>query len=175
MMKKMLIKLLPLLAICSVMGPFASHAQVSALKDHDVKEPVDISADRLEVQQKENIAVFSGNVVVTQTDLVLNSDRITVFYESKDQGSEINRLDASGKVVLKSATEEISSTWGIYDLVERIITLGGNVELKRENGVIKGNRLQLNLDTGLITLASQDKNKSNRVSGQFTAPENKEK
>ncbi len=88
-------------------------AQVSSLKDHDVENPVDISADRLEVKQKENIALFTGNVVVTQSDMSLVSDRITVFYQGdreENTTSSISRLDASGNVVMTSPTETIRST-----------------------------------------------------------------
>ena len=108
-----------------------TNAQESALKDHNVENPVDISADRLEVKQKENIAFFTGNVVVTQSDMSLVSDRITVFYEEdreENNSSSISRLDASGNVTLTSPTETVRSTWGVYDFEERIITLGGKVE-----------------------------------------------
>ncbi|WP_138380624.1 LptA/OstA family protein [Luteithermobacter gelatinilyticus] len=155
-----------------------AHAEVSALKDHDVKMPVDISADKLEVRQKENIAVFAGNVMVTQGDMTMTSDRITVFYEPQENGelsSAITRLDSSGNVVLKSPTEEITSTWGVYDLSERIITLGGKVVLKREDGVLQGKRLQLNIDTGTISIegAVTGETGENRVKGQFTIPDKK--
>lgn len=145
-------------------------AQVSALKNHDVKETVDISADSLEVKQKDNIAVFQNNVLVTQKDMKLTADRITVFYEDGEKGeksSHISRMDASGTVVLTSPTEEIHSSWGIYDLAQKIITLGGNVTLKGGDGVIKGKRLQLNLQTGIISIEGSG---NGRVSGKFTPP-----
>ena len=128
----------------------SAQAQVSALRDHEVQNPVDISADRLEVKQKENIALFTGNVVVTQADMSLVSDRITVFYQGerdKNNSSSISRLDASGKVIMTSPTETIKSTWGVYDFAERIITLGGEVEFNNADGQIKSPRLQVNLET----------------------------
>lgn len=150
-------------------------AQVSSLKDHDVENPVDISADRLEVKQKENIALFTGNVVVTQSDMSLVSDRITVFYQGdreENNTSSISRLDASGNVVMTSPTETIRSTWGVYDFAERIITLGGEVELSNSDGQIKSPRLQLNLTTGQITMDGGriEGGTSDRVTGQFTPP-----
>jgi lipopolysaccharide export system protein LptA len=155
-----------------------AHAQVSALKEHNVDNPVDISADRLEVKQKENIAFFTGNVVVTQSDMSLISDRITVFYEGeREEGntSSISRLDASGNVVMTSLTETIRSTWGVYDLAEKIITLGGQVVFNNAEGQITSPRLQVNLDTGQITMDGGQTGDDNtgRVTGQFTPPENK--
>ncbi|MCC3860370.1 LptA/OstA family protein [Pseudemcibacter aquimaris] len=153
----------------------ASYAQVSALKEHDVENPVDISADRLEVKQKENIALFTGNVVVSQSDMSLVSDRITVFYEGESNAestSSISRLDASGNVVLTSPTETIRSTWGVYDFAEKIITLGGQVEFNNSEGQIKSPRLQVNLTTGQITMdgGRVEGQGEGRVSGQFTPP-----
>lgn len=157
-----------------------AYAQVSSLKDHEVQNPVDISADRLEVKQKENIALFTGNVVVSQDDMSLVSDRITVFYEGeRDQNNSaaISRLDASGNVVMTSSTETIKSTWGVYDFTEKIITLGGNVEFNNADGQIKSPRLQVNLVTGQITMDGgrvEGSGQSDRVSGQFTPPNNKQ-
>ncbi len=152
-----------------------AYGQVSSLKDHNVDNPVDISADRLEVKQKENIALFTGNVVVTQSDISLVSDRITVFYEGdrqEDSTASISRLDASGNVVMTSPTETIKSTWGVYDFAERIITLGGEVELSNDDGLIRSPRLQLNLATGQITMdgGRVEGGTPDRVTGQFSPP-----
>lgn len=165
--------------LCTTMMTMTSSAQVSALKEHNVDNPVDISADRLEVKQQENIALFTGNVVVSQSDMSLVSDRITVFYEgdnAADTTSSISRLDASGNVVLTSPTETIRSTWGVYDFAERIITLGGQVELNNSDGQIKSPRLQVNLTTGQITMdgGRVEGQGTGRVSGQFTPPSSEE-
>ena len=158
-----------------VLSETITNAQESALKDHNVEKPLDISADRLEVKQKENIAFFTGNVVVTQSDMSLVSDRITVFYEEdreENNSSSISRLDASGNVTLTSPTETIRSTWGVYDFEERIITLGGKVEFNNAEGQLTSPRLQINLSTGQITMdgGRVEGNESGRVSGQFTPP-----
>ncbi|WP_181163259.1 LptA/OstA family protein [Emcibacter nanhaiensis] len=161
-----------LLALALMLSGSLARAQISALKDHDVKEPVDISADKLEVRQKENIAVFVGNVKVVQGDMTMNSDRINVYYEAgedKELSSSITRLDASGNVTVKSPTEEISSSWAVYDLSEGIITLGDRVVLKTEDGELHGKKLRLNLDTGVISIEGQDG--KDRVKGQFTVPD----
>lgn len=172
-----LINKLPALIVAwSALMLLNSHAQVSSLKEHDVQNPVDISADRLEVKQQENIALFTGNVVVSQSEMSLVSDRITVFYQGERQennSSSISRLDASGNVVMTSPTETIKSTWGVYDFAEKIITLGGDVEFSNSDGQIRSPRLQLNLTTGQITMdgGRVEGEGSDRVSGQFTPPQ----
>ena len=171
-----ILQTLTLIIVGLVISFSFANAQVSALRDHEVQNPVDISSDRLEVKQKENIALFTGNVVVTQSNMSLVSDRITVFYQgdrNKDNSSSISRLDASGNVTMTSPTETIKSTWGVYDFEKKIITLGGNVQFSNADGQIKSPRLQVNLSTGQITMDSGQGESDNRsrVSGQFIPPE----
>src|SRR3954471_5278017 len=76
---------------------------VSALKGHNSNAPVDVTADRIEVQDRSDRAIFAGNVHVTQAELSLETPRLTVAY-SGGQGTDvqIRRLDAAGGVVVKS-------------------------------------------------------------------------
>ena len=50
---------------------------VSALKGHNSNAPVDVSADRIEVQDRADRALFMGNVHVTQAELTLDTPRLT--------------------------------------------------------------------------------------------------
>lgn len=137
----------------------------------NVSKDVSISADELEANLRKDIVIFVGNVVVSQEDLTLNSDRITVFYQNmENEKSSITRIDASGSVKLTTTDETIHATWGIYDFANKIITLGGKVVLKRSDGEIEGKRLIYNLETGLITIEGNPRNKG-RVKGQFAIPE----
>jgi lipopolysaccharide export system protein LptA len=53
---------------------------VSALKGHNSNAPVDVTADRIEVQDRADRALFVGNVHATQAELTLDTDRLTVAY-----------------------------------------------------------------------------------------------
>ena len=83
-------------------------------------------ADRLEVQDRSDRAIFAGNVHVKQDALTLDTSRLTVAYSSSG-GVQINRLDASGGVTVRSPSETARGTFGIYDLDRKLITLVGNV------------------------------------------------
>ena len=43
-------------------------------------EPIQIESDQLEVREKENIAIFSGNVSVVQGPTLLKAGKLTVYY-----------------------------------------------------------------------------------------------
>lgn len=49
----------------------------------DSKEPIKIDADKLDVLDKENKAVFSGNVVAVQGETTVRCTVMTVFYEGR--------------------------------------------------------------------------------------------
>ncbi len=76
-----------LLLIASV----ANAQAVSALKGHNSNAPVDFSADRIELQDRADRAVLSGNVDVTQGDMRLNADRVTIAYNSAGR-TQVNRM-----------------------------------------------------------------------------------
>lgn len=144
-------------ALTVMWGPWgaAAMAQEGRLA-HDVSQPIEFSADRLEIEEKGNTATFDGRVEAVQGDLRLTADRVKVFFKSSDAPAEarsdrrssVSRIDAMGHVVLASGDETARGDWGIYDVDRRIITLGGKVVLIRGDTVIEGNRLELDLDLG---------------------------
>jgi len=144
---------------------------VSALKGHDANAPIDISSARIEVQERADRAIFAGNVIARQGDLTLSTDRLTVAYSSVG-GIEINRLDASGGVVVKSPSETARGNFGIYDLDRKLITLVGAVQLNRGGSQINGQRLVIDLNSGRAVMSGApgvDQN-NGRVTGHFTVP-----
>ncbi|RED17399.1 LptA/OstA family protein [Parasphingopyxis lamellibrachiae] len=153
----------------------------SALGGLNTNAPVDVAADRIEVQDRADRAIFSGNVQVRQGNLSLDAARITVAYSgSVTGGVEVRRLDASGGVFVRSPSETARGQFGVYDLDRRLITLIGGVELNQGGNVIRGGRLVIDLDTGraVIDGRSQGGNgivtegtSTGRVTGRFTVPQ----
>lgn len=159
----------------TVLGAQAAMAQsVSALKRHNTNAIIDVNADRIEVRDRENLALFQGNVKVEQADMTLEANTVRVYYErGQAENLTILRIDASGNVRLTSPSERAVGNYGIYDVRQRQITLVGNVRLTKGESTLNGDRLQVNLDSGVIRLdgapavAGQS---SNRVTGRFVVP-----
>jgi lipopolysaccharide export system protein LptA len=163
--------LLGTVASTLALSPAAS--QTSALKNHNSDAPVDVAADRIEVQDRADRAVFSGNVVVRQAELTLNAARLTVAYSSAG-GIQIERIDASGGVTVRSPSETARGQFAIYDLNKRIITLIGGVTLSRGASHVSGGRLVLDLDSGRAVMDGNGPpgttDQGGRVTGTFTVP-----
>ncbi|HXH00021.1 MAG TPA: LptA/OstA family protein [Sphingomicrobium sp.] len=150
-----------------------SGGSVSALKGHDSNAPVDVAADRIEVQDRADRAVFAGNVKVRQGTLTLDTERLTVAYSSGG-GIQIRRLDAAGGVTVTSPSEKARGNFGVYDLDARQITLIGDVRLAREGSTINGSRLLIDLQSGRAVIdggAPGVGQSGGRVTGRFTVPQ----
>lgn len=168
------------LATLSATAAFAQQkeAPVSALKGHNSNAPVDISAERLEVQDRADRAIFVGNVHATQEDLTLDTQRLTVAYSTGQANSgsnvQIRRLDAAGGVTVRSPSEIAKGEFGIYDLDRKLITLIGNVQLNRGDNQLNGSRLVIDLDSGraVVDGGPPGVNQSGgRVTGHFSVPQ----
>lgn len=147
---------------------------ISALKGHDSKQPVDVEADRIEVQDRQDRAVFSGNVHVRQGSLAIDAARLRVAYRNaQGKGLEILRIDADGAVQVRSPSESARGDYGIYDLDKRIITLIGSVMLNRGETVVHGQRLVMDLNSGRSTLdgGAVGGSGGGRVTGRFVVPQ----
>ena len=155
-------------------GAFAqTRGAVSALKGHDSNAPIDVAADRIEVQDRSDRAIFAGNVKVRQASLSLDTERLTVAYSSGG-GIQIRRLDAAGGVVVRSPSETARGNFGIYDLDRKLITLVGDVRLDRGGSRVMGSRLVIDLDSGRAVIdggAPGVGQSGGRVTGRFTVPQ----
>ncbi|HEX8653816.1 MAG TPA: LptA/OstA family protein [Allosphingosinicella sp.] len=173
------LRILAVAALAGALTPALGQEPASSLQGHDTDAPVDVAADRIEVQDRADRAIFTGNVVVRQAALQLEAARITVAYASTG-GIQIERIDASGGVFLRSPTETARGQYAIYDIDRRLITLLGGVTLTRGASHVSGGRLVLDLDSGRAVMdgggppapdvPGTATSRTGRVTGTFTVP-----
>lgn len=155
-------------------------AQAQALANHDSSAPVDMAADVIEVQDRSDRVVVTGDVRVTQAGMTLTAQRMTIAY-TRAGGTDINRLDASGGVTVTKGDEVAKGNVAIYDLNRRLITMVGNVELRQGANRLSGGRMVIDLNSGRATVDGRgaargpDGNpvqgqSGGRVTGTFTVP-----
>ncbi|WP_439532809.1 LptA/OstA family protein [Polymorphobacter sp.] len=164
------------LVVIALATPAVAVAQsgTSALKGLDTGAPIDVDANRIEIRDASNQAIFTGEVVIKQARLTLNAERVTVSYVRQGENPEMRRLDARGAVKLVSPSETVTSTSAIYDVPGRLITMVGNVVLNRQGSVLNGQRLVLDLASGRTSFDGRSAaNQGGRVSGRFLVPDKK--
>ena len=157
-------------------------APLLAQSSHNSDAPVDVEADRLEVQDNAHKAVFAGNVRVRQQEMTLTADRVVALYSgniasSRPSGGgkaappKITRLDAAGNVVVTRPGEIAKGNYAIDDLNAKLITMIGNVSLDRNGSIVRGGRLVIDQNTNRATVdgsaVGAGSGKGGRVSGRF--------
>lgn len=151
---------------------------------HDTNAPIDFSADQIELQDRANRGVLSGNVAVRQAEMTLNAARLTVAYTGEVVGghAQVSRLDAAGGVVVRRPDQTARGQYAVYDLNKRIITMIGGVQLTQARNTVNGGRLTINLDTGRAVIdgsavrggggapGAVQQTPNGRVTGTFSVP-----
>ncbi len=170
-------------ASACLLGLLAAGAALAQTPAGDSSLPIEITADRLEVAQKQALATFSGNVDAVQGDLVLRADQLKVHYRGSggeaaaaavpasapgDPGA-IRRIEAEGHVFLSSPTETAEGNAGVYDVAARQVTLQGDVVLTRGENVIRGDRLEMDLATGLSRMLAAEGGDAKAPGGRVRA------
>ena len=152
---------------------FGSVAGAQSIAGFNSNQPVSYAADRIELQDRQNRVVLSGDVVITQGDLRLTAARTTVAYT--DAGTlRIQRIDATGGVTVVRGNERASGSAAVYDFNRRVIVLSGNVALRRGGDTLDGGRLVIDLNSGLSSVDGAGNTASGqqgRVSGSFAVPD----
>lgn len=149
-------------------GAWSASAQ--GLAGFNSNAPVSYAADRIELQDKAKRVILTGNVDISQGDLRMHAARTTVAYVDKG-GISIQRIDASGGVVVSRGSETGQGDVAVYDFNRRIITLVGGVSLRRGDSTLNGQRLVIDLASGLASVTGGGGGAgAGRVSGSFTVP-----
>lgn len=128
----------------------------------DRDQPIEITADNLELQRDTQLAIFRGNVEVVQGSSRMRADSMKVYYreraqqagarqQAQSQGEDIRagkiaRIEAFGKVFMSSDGETAQGDQAVHDFDRRILRIEGNVVLTRNSDVLSCARLTVNLD-----------------------------
>jgi len=152
----------------------------------DKDQPVQIEAASLEVRDKSKMATFSGDVQVVQGDTTMKCQKLVVFYgqevgiaQAGAQGGaqapdakpapalapapagpkgaqNIRRIEARGGVTVITKDQNASGDLGVYDLINKTITLTGNVVVSQGQNVIHGERVVVDTVTGNARVESNN-------------------
>jgi lipopolysaccharide export system protein LptA len=153
-------------------GALAQAANPFSMSAKDADKPIGISADSIVANIKDQTATYAGNVVVSQGELRLRSDALSI----QANKGEVRRIQAKGNVVLASAQGQATGSMADYDVTGRSVVMTGKVVLSQGQNVMRGSRLVVNLASGQVQLTSTPGvTGSGRVEGLFVPGKKVEK
>jgi lipopolysaccharide export system protein LptA len=139
-------------------------------------KPLKITSASLEVRDKEKIATFAGDVHLVQGDTTLRSKTLVVFYDdeadaksdasksdaqkpakppaaagagAEPMSQQIRRVEAKGGVLVTQKEQTATGESGIFDMQANTVTLLGNVVISQGQNVVRGDRLTVDLTSGV--------------------------
>lgn len=117
----------------------------------DPEEPVEVTSERLEVDQEGGIAIFIGDVIVVQGQMRLTAPRVRVEYTPGDEGG-IDEMHATGGVTMVNGEETAEGSEAVYSVAAGTVVMTGDVIVTQGRNVVAGQRLDVDLDTGTGTM-----------------------
>lgn len=130
----------------------------------DADAPVEVTADNLSVNQNDNTAVFTGNVLIGQGEMRLSAPRVLVVYLADQSG--IKRLEATGGVTLVSGEDAAEATRAKYDIETGMIEMQGNVLLVQGVNALTAERMFVDTQAGTARMSGRVKTVLQPESGQ---------
>lgn len=123
--------------------------------EQDSSLPVEVSADTLSVNQTDNTAIFTGNVIIGQGEMRLTAPRVLVVYQEDQKG--IERLQATGGVTLVSGEDAAEATRADYNIETGLIEMQGDVLLVQGVNALTADQMFVDTKAGTARMAGRVK------------------
>lgn len=140
-------------------APVSSLAQGSQVAfgntQQDSSLPVEVTAETLDVNQSDNTAVFTGNVVIGQGEMRLSAPRVLVVYKADQSG--IQRLEARGGVTIVSGQDAAEGNEADYNIDSGIIELRGDVLLVQGPQALTSDKMLVDTRAGTARMTGRVK------------------
>ena len=98
------------------------------------RQPIEITADRLDADSTSDSVTFEGNVQAKQADVTLFADRLVASYSRTDRN--IEKITAEGNIRVVQGDKVARSARAVfYNLEQRIVLTGDAVLAQGENSL----------------------------------------
>ncbi|ANT61526.1 lipopolysaccharide transport periplasmic protein LptA [Salipiger sp. CCB-MM3] len=147
-----------MIALLALVSPVSAQGTSVAFggMQQDTSAPVEVTADQLEVNQKDGTALYTGNVVIGQGEMRLAAPRVLVVYAEGESGAgRIQRMEATGGVTLVSGEEAAEAERADYDIDAGTVVMTGNVLLTQGGNALTSERMVVNLEAGTAQMAGR--------------------
>jgi lipopolysaccharide export system protein LptA len=143
-------------------------------------KPVQIDAATLEVRDKDKVATFSGDVKVVQGEVTLRCKSLLVYYDQDNNPNnlksaqpgpagqqQIRKLEAKGGVIVSQKDQTATGEQAIFEMRTNTVTLAGNVLVTQGQNVLRGDRLMVDLTSGVSRIEAGKPGQGGGLQGLF--------
>lgn len=114
---------------------------------YDDRQPVEVTADGLTLDQTTGEAVFTGNVIVVQGDLRMAAGAVRIVYGTQGN-QDVREVIATGGVLVTRGADAAEGGSARYDVASALLTVSGNVLVTQGPTAIAGDSMVVNMRTG---------------------------
>ena len=115
-------------------------------------QPLRITSQVLEADNKNMVILFKGNVLAKQGDLTIQADVARVLYEKKEGGTEIREIIASGNVKIYEGDRLATGNKAVLNYREQKIVLTEQPKVWQGKDMVSGEKITvfLNEDKSIV-------------------------
>jgi lipopolysaccharide export system protein LptA len=103
------------------------------------KDPIYITSDWMEVDQKKNTITYKGRVVIVQAEMTMRSEALTAHYDPEMK--RMGKIVAEGKVNATQGDRVAIGDKAVFDDKAKTVTLTGNPVMRQGNNQVSGTRV----------------------------------
>ena len=131
----------------------------------DKNNEIEISSEVMEWKRGDNIAIALGQAKAIQGNRILSAEKIVVYFNTIKDEKKIFKLEAYGKVKFANKEQFARGDNATYFVDNQTIIMKGNVKLQREESLMVGEELSIDLKNNTSKLISG--NKSGKVRAKY--------
>jgi lipopolysaccharide export system protein LptA len=119
------------------------------------KDPIYITSDWMEADQKKNTITYKGRVVTVQADMTMRSEMLTAYYDPETK--KISQIVAEGKVNATQGNRVATGEKAVFDDKARTVTLTGSPVMRQGNNQVSGIKVVYFMDEDKATAEGDEK------------------
>ncbi|MCD6008321.1 lipopolysaccharide transport periplasmic protein LptA [Halomonas sp. IOP_31] len=129
--------------------------------DSDADQPINIAADRLDLDDRAGTAVYTGDVDMQQGSMQLTAQRVEIKRNDQGEVTQVTAIGDAERAYLEqrpAPDDPLVKGWGdtiIYYAGERRVELVGQAELRQTRDTFSGAYVEYFLDNRQVQARSQ--------------------
>ncbi len=105
----------------------------------NTNDPIFITADWMEVDQKKYVITYKGRVVMVQSEMTMRSDTLTAYYDPEMK--RMSKIVAEGKVNTTQGDRVATGEKVVYDDKAKTVTMTGNPVMRQGSNQVSGTKV----------------------------------